>query len=395
MADTTVDTTKAIDQGEQESAPNFGVATYTYDQWMRSIDVPVHTGYFIPDLRTVELSWWEERGCHSAFMQLLGQEGIIEARISEIPPGQSLPPFKLAVDEVVYVLQGRGLTNVWGPNETGRKTVEWQEHALFLLPRNRYHQFSNTHGQQPVRLLHYNYLPLAMTTIPDPEFFFNNPYDAADLPAGVSGTGGDDFYSEAKSVPRLGSHGDRGFLWQGNFFPDMRSWDKLDANQTRGAGGRTVFIQFPGSEMSCHMSVFDPYLYKKAHRHGPGRVIVIPGGDGYSMLWEEGKEKIVVPWQEASAFVPPNRWFHQHFNVGRDKARYLALHPPKQFHGYSDEKVGDVSRDQIEYADEDPWVRAMFEEELAKRQISSLMPAEAYQDRNYQWDYRAAVGQTG
>ena len=91
--------------------------------------------------------------------------------------------------------------------------------------------------------------------------------------------------------------------------------------------------------------------------------------------------------------MPPNRWFHQHFNVGRDKARYLALHPPKQFHGYSDEKVGDVSRDQIEYADEDPWVRAMFEEELAKRQISSLMPAEAYQDRNYQWDYRAAVGQ--
>ena len=34
MADTTVDTTKAIDQGEQEAAPNFGVATYTYDQWI-------------------------------------------------------------------------------------------------------------------------------------------------------------------------------------------------------------------------------------------------------------------------------------------------------------------------------------------------------------------------
>ena len=31
------------------------------------------------------------------------------------------------------------------------------------------------------------------------------------------------------------------------------------------------------------MSVFDARLYKKAHRHGPGRVIVIPVGEGYSI----------------------------------------------------------------------------------------------------------------
>ena len=386
MADTTVEQSPS----EQVATSSFGISTFTYDQWMHSTGLPVHSGYFIPDLRTVDLEWWEERGCQSAFIQLLGQEGIIEARVSEIPPGESLPPFRLSVDEVVYVLQGRGLTTVAGPGESGRKTVEWQEHALFLLPRNRTHQFSNTHGRLPVRLLHYNYLPLAMTTIPDPDFFFNNPYEPQEAAAAA-----EDFYSEAKAVPRVGSHGDRGFLWQGNFFPDMRSWDKLDANQMRGAGGRTVFIQFPGSEMSCHMSVFDPKLYKKAHRHGPGRVIVIPGGDGYSILWEEGKEKIVVPWQEASAFVPPNRWFHQHFNVGGDKARYLALHPPKQFHGYTNERVGDLSNDQIEYADEDPWIRAKFEEELSKRNIESLMPAGAYQDRHYQWDYRTAVSQAG
>jgi hypothetical protein len=70
---------------------------------------------------------------------------------------------------------------------------------------------------------------------------------------------------------------------------------------------------FPDSEMSCHMSVFPTRTYKKAHRHGPGRVIVIPGGEGYSILWEEGKERIVCPWHEGSMFVPPNKWFHQHF----------------------------------------------------------------------------------
>jgi gentisate 1,2-dioxygenase len=81
------------------------------------------------------------------------------------------------------------------------------------------------------------------------------------------------------------------------------------------------------------MSVFDARLYKKAHRHGPGRVIVIPVGEGYSIMWEEGKDKVVVPWHEASLFVPPNKWFHQHFNAGGDPARYLAFHPPMQFHG--------------------------------------------------------------
>lgn len=384
MADTTVEPS----QDDQSPVPSFGVASYTYDQWMRSVGIPIHTGFFISDLRTLDLAWWEERGCQAAFIQLLGQEGIIEARVTEIPPGESLPPFKLAVDEVVYGLQGRGLTTVWGGTDSRRQTVEWQERALFLLPRNRFHQFSNVQGDRPVRLLHYNYLPLAMTAIPDPQFFFNNPYDA---PAATAGSD-TEFYSEAKALPRMDRRGGGGLLWRGNFFPDMGSWDKLEANQLRGAGGQTVFIQFPGSELSSHMSVFDPQLYKKAHRHGPGRVIVIPGGDGYSILWEEGKEKIIVPWQEASAFVPPNRWFHQHFNVGGARARYLALHPPTQFHGYTDESVGDLSNDQIEYADEDPWVRAKFEEELAKRNLQSLMPDEAYKERDYQWDYRAAAG---
>ena len=385
-----VETASSLSDQDEAGVPSFGAAVYTYDQWMQSVGIPVHKGYFIPNLNSLELAWWEDRGCQAAFIQLMGQEGIIEARVSEIPPGESLPPFKLAVDEVVYVLSGRGLTSVWGSNESRRRTVEWQAHSLFLLPRNRFHQFSNTQGDATVRLLHYNYLPLAMSTVADPQFFFNNPYDAPEQ----IGEGSTGFYSEARSVPHIDRRGRAGNLWLGNFFPDMRNWDKLEANQGRGAGGHTVYIQFPGSEMSSHMSVFAPPLYKKAHRHGPGRVIVIPAGDGYSILWEEGKEKIVVPWQEASAFVPPNRWFHQHFNVGGARARYLALHPPTQFHGYTDESVGDLSNDQIEYADEDPWIREKFQEELAKRGMTSLMPDEAYKNRDYQWDYRSAAAET-
>jgi hypothetical protein len=160
---------------DEAGVPSFGAAaTYTYDRWIESVGIPIHKGYFIPSLNSLELAWWEERGCQSAFIQLLGQEGIIEARVTEIPPGESLPPFKLAVDEVVYVVSGRRLTSVWRGNEP-RRTVEWQAHSLFLLPRNRDHQFSNTRGDASVRLLHYNYLPLAMSTVADPSSFSITP----------------------------------------------------------------------------------------------------------------------------------------------------------------------------------------------------------------------------
>src|SRR5690349_9542040 len=70
-----------------------------YDSWMHSVGIPIHCGFFIDDLRTVELGWWKERGCHAAFIQLAGQEGVSENRVTEIPPGQTLPPLSLTFDE--------------------------------------------------------------------------------------------------------------------------------------------------------------------------------------------------------------------------------------------------------------------------------------------------------
>ncbi|MEA2639120.1 MAG: hypothetical protein QOF51_514 [Chloroflexota bacterium] len=374
-----VDTSRDTREPEQAALSR---KTYPYDRWMESIGIPIHRGYYVEDLRTLSVSHWDERECDAAFIQLPGQEGVTEARVTEIRPAATLPPRRFALDEVVYVAQGRGLTTIWG-SDGGRKSFEWQAHSMFVLPANSTHQISNTRGDQPARLLHYNYLPLAMSMNPDTDFYFSNPYQ---IPNAV--VGGEDLYSEMKLLadPLIPAGRAFGVYWCGNFFPDMRAWDRLSALKQRGAGGRAVFIRFPGCEITAHMSVFDPRRYKKAHRHGPGRVIVIPAGEGFSVLWEEGKEKRVVPWHECSVFVPPNRWFHQHFNIGGETARYLALHPLPQFSGHS-ERVQDVSRDQIEYPDEEPWIREKFEEELAKRGLTSLMPEEAYRDRNYEWEY--------
>jgi len=363
----------------QSSRAAVEVKAYTYDRWMESVGIPIHRGFFIEDLRTVELGWWDERQCNAAFIQLMGQEGITSAVVMEIAPGKTLPPVKFALDELIYVLRGRGVSTVWTADGAPKKTFEWQDRSLFQIGSNCYLQLGNMRGDRPARLLRYSYLPLATSLVTEPSFYFNNPFQKAD-----SSKQDIDGYSEAKLIengdPSLAWGGNRVY-WFGNFFPDMAAWDKLTTNRR---GGMSVTIMFPNSEMSCHMSVFPTRTYKKAHRHGPGRVIVIPAGEGYSVLWEEGKEKIVAPWHEGSMFVPPNKWFHQHFNVGATPARYLALHPPRQFRGHA-EKIEDRAKDMIEYVDEDPWIREKFEGDLAKGGLTTLMPQDAYTVKSYDW----------
>jgi len=353
----------------------------TYNKWIESSGVPVYKGYYIEDLRTLKLGWWKERGCDSAFIELAGQEGVSETKVTEIPPGETLTSWKFALDEIIYVLEGRGLTTVWQGQRETRKTFEWQKYSLFLIPGHYSCQLSNAQGDKPARLLHYNYLPHAMQALGDPKFFFNNPYEPAPDPL----HGLEEFYSEAKAVMDDYGGQRRILRWYGNFFPDMRAWDKLVLLEDRGAGGLVVMIHVPDSTMTIHMSVFPSRTYKKAHRHGPGFSIVIPAGEGYSIMWEGEKEKVVIPWHEASLFVPPNRWFHQHFNVGPTSARYLAFHPPPIL-ARMPERVEDRARDQIEYPDEDRWIRQKFEEELTKRGLTSLMPEQAYKDRSFEWE---------
>jgi oxalate decarboxylase/phosphoglucose isomerase-like protein (cupin superfamily) len=360
------------------------VLKYTHDRWMASLGLPIHSGYFIEDLRQLPLGRWEARGCDAAFIQLQGQQGITETRVSEVPPRAVLPPVRLAFDEVVYVVQGRGATTVWDGGGA-RKSFEWQENSMFLLPRHHFHQFSNTHGSQPARLLNYNYFPLLLSASPDPDAFITTEMGNAGEP--VRNVDLEALYAQPSlrtTNPEDVIWKRRHQVWVGSFFPDMSAWDKLDVSTRRGAGGRSVAMEFPGSEISCHMSMFPAGTYKKAHRHGPGRAIVIPAGEGYSVMWEEGKDRVIAPWKPGSLITPPNRWFHQHFNVGHSPARYLAFHPPLQFDGHA-ERVEDRQRDQIEYVDEAPAVRQLFEAELAARGLTSLVPPAAYESREYEW----------
>jgi hypothetical protein len=81
--------------------------------------------------------------------------------------------------------------------------------------------------------------------------------------------------------------------------------------------------------------------------------------------------------------VPPEDWFHQHFNTGPEPARYLALRfSGAKFRQPSNAQRGegaDVSVRlggwQIEYEDEDPEVHRLFEREAASHGAVCRMKA--------------------
>jgi hypothetical protein len=98
-----------------------------------------------------------------------------------------------------------------------------------------------------------------------------------------------------------------------------------------------------------------------------------------------GAEVVEVKWKAGSVYCPGAGWFHQHFNTGAAPARHLALRCGNRIHPlgfriadkrsedgvYIDVKQGGTL---IEYADEDPYIRKHYEEELQKTGVKSAMP---------------------
>ncbi|MEK7216296.1 MAG: hypothetical protein AAB289_11935, partial [Chloroflexota bacterium] len=230
-----------------------------YNNWIDSTGVPVYREYFIDDLRTIKVGGWAQRGCDGAFIELMGQQGVTGGYVLEIGPGQTLPKFRVAVDECVYVLQGRGLTTIYHPSGSGSKSFEWDTHSCFLVPANHPYELSNAQGAQKVRVLVSSYLPLAMSVMPNPDYFFNSPVVEPDR---VFGQAAAEYFSKAKTFPSAAG-ALVGVYWYGNFFPDMAAWSNLDEMPYRGAGGRAVMIEFPDSPLSAPMSVFPSRRYKR------------------------------------------------------------------------------------------------------------------------------------
>jgi oxalate decarboxylase/phosphoglucose isomerase-like protein (cupin superfamily) len=210
--------------------------------------------------------------------------------------------------------------------------------------------------------------PAVINMYDDVNFVFNMPADFPDRFAGEA----DYFTAKAEQ---------KGFLLVTNFVADAVNLPLISAKE-RGAGGGHIRFNMAKGSMSSHISQFPVGTYKKAHAHGPSAHVIILSGEGYSLMWREGEEPTRYDWQVGTLIVPPNKWFHQHFNTGPTPARYLAFkHEVALIRNSQGVPTAWISQrvggDQIDYADESPQIRDMFAQALGKHGMTARMD-EAY-----------------
>ncbi len=338
----------------------------SYRKWIESEGIPLIEGFFIEDLKTMALYPWDRKGGLGARICLEGTGETNDSYVCEIPPGKSLKPQKHLFEELVYITSGHGATMVW--HEGGpQRTFEWQEGSLFSPPLNSWYQHFNGSGDQPARYFAVTSAPLMINLLHNVDFIFNCDYVFRDR------------YNDQENYFTGEGSWYAGRIWETNFVPDVKNLQLIEWKE-RGAGGSQVRFEISENTMCAHVSQFPVGTYKKAHFHGPGAHVVILGGQGYSLMYPQGQPIQRYDWKPGSMIVPPANWFHQHFNAGNVPARYLALRwGSRKYYGINGETSSKTDLDvklggnQIEYEDEDPNVRQMFEEACAKAGVKSQM----------------------
>jgi quercetin dioxygenase-like cupin family protein len=333
----------------------------TYNLWLEAQKIPVVRGFFVEDLNKIELAPWDLYGALASFVILDGTGGVNDGYVCEIAPGQKIKPQKHLYEEMVYITKGVGATTVWQKN--GKKhTFEWGPGSLFAIPLNASYQHFNASGSEAARYFAVTNSCFMMNLFHNLDFIFDNDFAFTDRfdPAA------DDYFSGKGTVYGR-------FFMTTNFVSDTHTIKLADYSE-RGKGSTNMKFDLAQQTMGAHISEFPVGTYKKGHRHGPGAHVIVLSGQGYSILWPEGQEKRRVDWRRGSVVVPPNQWFHQHFNSGAQPARYLALRwnnwrfrffrmTDGEGSTYTSIKKGGG---QIEFEDEDPTIHQEFEEAMKK-----------------------------
>ena len=340
-----------------------------YTRWVRSEGLEIKPALYVRNLREVELKPWARRGGNAVFLNHDASRTSNDSYVMEIPPGGKLAPQRQLFEEMILILEGNGSTTVW--NQAGKKvSFEWQAGSLFAIPLNTSHQHFNGSGTKAARYVSVTNAPPVINLFEDIDFVFNTPYDFA-----ARFNGEPDYFANRTEQ--------EGLLLKTNFVSDAINLPLIEAKE-RGAGGGHIRFAMANGSMNSHISQFPVGTYKKGHAHGPGAYVIILSGEGYSLMWNEGEEPTRYEWEVGTLIVPSNMMFHQHFNTGKTPARYLAFkHEVVSLRNAQGVPKAWISRriggDQIDYADENPLVRTLFAEALAKNGLEPRM-AKAYED---------------
>jgi gentisate 1,2-dioxygenase len=298
----------------------------------------------------------------------------------ELPPGTSTTPQRHMYEEVIFVVEGRGSTQIEFSDGT-KRSFEWGPRSLFAIPLNAKHRHFNASGSQRAILTSTSNLPIMMKMFHNERFIFDNDFTFDER------MGKEEYYTGDGDLTLVKPGQD---MWETNFVPDLATAHVTEYGDRGGDSMNIKFILADGC-MHAHISEMRAGTYKKGHRHGPGTHVTCVIGSGYSLLWNDGdKDFERIDWGPGTVFPPADRQFHQHFVTSKEPVRYLATalgsirypvtnYMTRALFGVEGQKrqASSLSTkeggDQIEYEDQDPRIHQIFIEESKKHGLPVKM----------------------
>ena len=354
-------------------------AKTTYERWMEKEGVPIVDGFGVRDIRGLSLRPWSRLGCDGAYLQLRGLEGLTGAYVGKIAAGTMTEPEKHLYEKVIYIIEGEGVAEF---QQRGRvpQSIAWRTGSLFSPPLNATHRLIN-HSKEPAIFLAVTTAPMVLDHFHNEQFVFNSDFAFADRYDGE----GD--YFDVTDRRYLGAH-DRQWIWETNFVPDARN-ASMDAHEQSGSEISIMQFEIAKNTLASEVVEWPAGRYCRADDHAGGDVLVMLRSEGYSLMWPQqwgthpyqdgyGDRVVRINWKPGSVFSPPSHWFHQHFNTGTEAALQLALRCGShkfplgiRVASIRADVYSSVKQDRtfIEYKDEDPKIRGIYDAELRKRGI--------------------------
>jgi quercetin dioxygenase-like cupin family protein len=358
----------------------FRVPASPYERFIADEALPVLRAASVDDPRAVALADWRRLGGRGAYLQLHGAEGALGQSLLEIPASDATRAERHLCDEIVFVLSGSGTTSLQGAD--GRIVFEWQQGALFAIPRNATHRMINA-TDRPALLLCLNTLPAALDLLGDADAVLANP-----LPAFLDEEAGQAFDGvEPDPVQGLA-------LCRTGMVPDAANCD-LPLDNRVSPAHRAMALGMTGPAMQASLGEHRPGRYGRARLTFPGEIRLCLRGGGEIAMWREefgpspAVEHILRFPQRAGVLTGlgggEGRWFVQEFCHSPGPMRHLLVRRTQADHAAPGSERHDpltTAWDEggaiVPYWREAPGIRAAFAEAVAARGVACRMRAEDY-----------------
>src|SRR5580704_4654709 len=132
----------------------------SYRDWLKTEGLCVVEGLAI-DCNTVDTADWPRLGARAAALHLDGRGDFCNMILCELAPGKSTLPQRHLFEEVIYVVEGTGNTQLELPSGEWR-SFEWGTTSLFAIPLNAKCRHFNGSGSERALLISTTNLPMML-----------------------------------------------------------------------------------------------------------------------------------------------------------------------------------------------------------------------------------------